>query len=319
MRSQIFVLKPTCEERAKMDEDRKARLISAANPLIEKLDEYQRSATLRKFGIYSHGALFEELNRSSDESLLALAEVFNLFEPTPSEFTFVGSPTGEPLLVFGSHIHQHQFFVGQVAEYLAQYGIELFVAHISIEPNSDWRNVIIQKLDTSHVGVAFLHPDFGGRDWCAQEIGWLLGRQVPVTSLHFGEDPKAFLGQWQANAAISLSALEVGLIILNFIKSKPELNSNLIDSLVSALNNSRTYSQTILIWDQLKGLDNLSVTQCSRLMDALEDNNQVYEPHDWHGGTYRAHICNYLEAQPASFGVANRLAYFRLKRLDAKS
>lgn len=298
-----------------MDEDRKAQLIAVAQPLIENLSDFQRDSTLRQFKIYSRGVLLENLQAASDESLLAIAEALNLFETEPSEFTFMRVPTGDLLVVFASHIHDHQAFVGEVATYLAQYGIELFVAHISIQPNSDWRNVIIQKLVSSHAGVAFLHPGFSGRDWCSQEVGWLLGRDVPVTSLHFGEDPQAFLGQWQANSATNMTHTQVGAIILNFLKSKPELNANLIDSLIDALNDSISYAQTGLIWDQLKALNNLSLGQCSRLMDALENNTQVHEPHVWDRGFYSRLICDYLDRQPGSFGVANRLAYFRANRI----
>ncbi len=300
-----------------MDVDRKAQLIAAAMPLISNLDEFQRATTLRRFDIYSHGVLIDELGQASDESLLALAEALNLFEPELSDFIFIGSSAENPLLIFASHIHEHQAFVGQVASHLAQFGIELFVAHISIEPNSDWRDVIIQKLDACHAGVVFLHAGFSGRDWCAQEIGWLLGRHAPVTSLHFGEDPQAFLGQWQANTAANLSPTLVAQIILEFVKSKVELNSNLICSLVTALNKSMSYAQTELIWDQLKGLNNLSVGQCSRLMEALENNSQVYEPVDRKGGTYRGHICDFLDRQVCSYVVENRVAYFRTRRMSS--
>lgn len=299
-----------------MEENRKAQLVSAAIPQIEKLDEFQRDSTLRKFGINSRGVLLEEIDQASDESLLALAEALNLFEPELSEFIFIGSPAENPLLVFASHIHEHQAFVGQVASYLTQYGVELFVAHISISPNSVWRNVIVQKLDISHAGVAFLHSGFKASDWCSQEVGWLLGRHIPITSFYFDEAPLAFLGELQANTATVLTPTEVGVLILEFIKSKTELNSKLIDSLVSALNNSKTYAQTGMIWDQLKLMNNLSVEQCSKLMDALESNTQVYEPHDWNGGTYRAHICNYLKRQTGYFGVENRVAYFRANRMS---
>ncbi|MBI3430174.1 MAG: toll/interleukin-1 receptor domain-containing protein [Actinobacteria bacterium] len=300
-----------------MDDSRKKELITLLVPLIESLAHERKLRVLSHFDISSHGSLTKKLEDASDESLLALAESLDIFDLDPTEFMHIESPAANPLLVFASHLHLHQAFVGAVEEYLKKYGVELFVAHKSITPDAIWRQVIVEKLDAAHAGVAFLHSSFGKSDWCSQEVGWLMGRHVRVISLFFSEAPEAFLGERQAIPATNMSVEQVGEAIMDFLTSIDEIRSNLIDSLLNALNVSTTFAQTELIWLRLRGMVNLTVGQCAVLMDALETNSQVYGPRNWaEGRTYREIICDFLESQPGFVGVENRVSYFRANRMD---
>lgn len=77
--------------------------------------------------------------------------------------------------MFGSHLSEHTVLVGAVRDQLLRYGIELFVAHDTIEHDKLWQDEIEKALDRAHAGLVFVHQGLRESAWCDQEIGWLQG------------------------------------------------------------------------------------------------------------------------------------------------
>jgi hypothetical protein len=100
--------------------------------------------------------------------------------------------------LFLSHVSRHKVQVSQLKDALFQCGISGFVAHEDIEPSLEWQNEISLALRSMHALVAIITPDFHESKWTDQEIGWALGRGVPVVPLHLGCDPYGFVGKIQA-------------------------------------------------------------------------------------------------------------------------
>ena len=107
--------------------------------------------------------------------------------------------TGATARVFLSHVATERGFVGEVSGQLAEIGLSAFVAHDSIEPSSVWQDTIEEALRTADVLVGLLHPGFNASPWAQQEVGWALGREIPVLMVRLGEDPKGFPARWQAS------------------------------------------------------------------------------------------------------------------------
>ena len=101
--------------------------------------------------------------------------------------------------LFISHISDSHVVASQVATVLHErYGIHGFVAHVDIEPSADWQNEIQESLRTMDALLALLTPGFSGSLWCNQEVGWALGQQSLSISVRLGEDPRGFVGRFQA-------------------------------------------------------------------------------------------------------------------------
>lgn len=183
-----------------------------------------------------------------------------------------------PLNIFASHLATQKDFVGEVGQELERWGIELFVAHDSIEPDLEWQQEIEKALSTCHAGVAFLLPGFVESRWCDQEVGWLLGRGVPCYALKFlGQDPYGPLGKKQARSVPdSMTALHVAQAIFDWLKTKPGLEAPLYASLVEALKASRNFKTTDRIWELLHDAEGLQSAQVAGLLTAVRDNDQVY-------------------------------------------
>jgi hypothetical protein len=102
------------------------------------------------------------------------------------------------LRVFISHLSSKQAEAASLKVALAEYGIDAFVAHADITPTSRWENTIEDALRTCHSLVALLHPGFHKSNWTDQEVGFVMGRDMPVFAVRLGEAPYGFLAKFQA-------------------------------------------------------------------------------------------------------------------------
>ena len=100
--------------------------------------------------------------------------------------------------LFLSHLATYKKFASELQQVLEQYGIVAFVAHKDIDPTAEWQNEIELALSTCDALVALLHPGFHESKWTDQEIGFVMGRPMPVFSIFLGETPYGFIGKTQA-------------------------------------------------------------------------------------------------------------------------
>jgi hypothetical protein len=102
------------------------------------------------------------------------------------------------LRLFISHLAKHRSFAGKLKLLLKRYGISCFVAHDDIAPTKELEDEIITALDTCDALIALMHPNFHVSSWADQEIGYAMGRSVPVCSVRLGQTPYGFIGRYQA-------------------------------------------------------------------------------------------------------------------------
>ncbi len=102
--------------------------------------------------------------------------------------------------VFISHAHQQENIANNLRQALLEYGITAFVAKNDIDPGDAWRDVIEKSLFTSDALVAILTPDFYYSQWCQQEVGFGLGRNIFCLPLKKCEksNPSGIFGKCQA-------------------------------------------------------------------------------------------------------------------------
>lgn len=101
--------------------------------------------------------------------------------------------------LFISHVSEFRVEATQLAAiFLEQYGIHGFAAHEEIEPSIDWQNEIESSLGSMDALLTLLTPGFSASLWCNQEVGWALGRGNLALSVRLGEDPRGFVGRFQA-------------------------------------------------------------------------------------------------------------------------
>lgn len=213
-----------------------------------------------------------------------------------------------PLHLFASHVSEHQEFVEDVRDQLARFGVDLFVASHSIDPETEWAEKIEIGLDAAHAGVAFLHPGFSSRPYCQQEVGWLLGRRVPVYRFRFGEDPPAMLDSRQGADAAGWTAERIADEVLQRVLEDSNLGSHLRTSLCGALRDSTSFRLTDRLWDVLPKDAPFTPDQLADLVDAAESNSQVFRAERASSGdTYRRLILDLLGSQSTPESLRERV------------
>ena len=152
--------------------------------------------------------VIQMIQEGQDEALLDLGRHVGLqLHPTGRG---IEPPFCRPgmLKVFLTHLAAHRKCAADLQEALWGYGISAFVAHNDIVPTQEWQAEIETALPTCDALVALLHPEFHESNWTDQEIGFAMGRGVPVFSVRCGEDPYPALF---TNPAISLRSRPVAL------------------------------------------------------------------------------------------------------------
>lgn len=307
-----------------MDKSTRVRLIQQVRDALYEQKVADIALLLDEFGfggfdgVSSEAQLTVWLQGGSDDDLLALGQ--HLAVPLAADAAEgVPDPTssdtgGEPgrLLLFGSHLSTERAFVGQVETALALFGVTLFVAHDSIPVDAEWQPEIAEALRRCDAGVVFLHEGIHGRYYCMQEVGWLLGRAVPIARLMFDEAPLGLIGDRQGIQARG-DADQVAAAILDYVAGKPELQSQFATSLVHAMKDSQSYARSNEIWDLLLRVGDLTPGQCETLAEAAEENPQVYAAGvgGWSGPRFRGPIADFLDGQAGAASLAARIARLR--------
>lgn len=273
---------------------------------------------LRTYGLESYdptddyGSSIQWIVESAMEGqLVELAQYFELDVPEGAapESRIATVAVARPLFLFGSHLTDHRVLVGDTSRALKTYGIDLFVAHDSIEEDLAWQAEIEKALDRSDGGLAFLQEGFRDSKWCDQEVGWLLGRKVPVMAFCFDLNPYGFFGPIQGQKVpAGTTAQEIAEMTIDRILTKqPELLPGLSASLVAAMASSPNFATTDAIWKRLRELNTLDADLCSQLLDAVKTNTQIYWAYSpWDGGEgYRRVVANFLLRQPGANLIAS--------------
>lgn len=243
------------------------------------LDQFGFETWEPTYDFDSLGYFVNQVKKEPDDMLVPLHDYLlgDDAAPTASDGPWNGQL---PVNVFLSHIHEHRVFAGRLKSLLAHRGIDAFVAHDDIQPSQQWREVIKAALSTCHVFVAILHSGFHQSQWCDQEVGWALGRGVPVLAVRpVGiERRDGFLEEHQ-DLLLTPDPDEpwVANQILETIVRDPRTNTLGVRALVEALVNSGSFNSTRYFFGLLHSEDAIEPEQLRRLEYAVQTNRQVYE------------------------------------------
>jgi len=99
------------------------------------------------------------------------------------------------LKLFVSHLSSNKSRMSALKASLSNWGVCAFIAHEDVEPSREWRDEVEAALQSMEILVAVVEPGFKESDWCAQEVGYALGRGIDVIPLCAGLEPFGFFGK----------------------------------------------------------------------------------------------------------------------------
>lgn len=226
------------------------------------------------------------LTQSSSEILTELAQYLRLDAAADPQ---VIPEEQSRFRVFVSHIAKYKADVKAVVEQFDNvFKFETYMAHDSIVGGTKWADEIRSALSNTHAGVAFYHEGFRDSAYCPQEVGWLLGRGVPVESVKCGETPFGFAGETQAfkmpaplggklernRKGIRDLCLEIAKRFARDDRALPHISY----SLGLAFLHSPEYNTTDYLIDLLEDIQvPLELDDCRNIAASLSSNDQVYK------------------------------------------
>lgn len=177
---------------------------------------------------------------------------------------------------FISHIADFKEFASSVAEALPSVGVQGFVAHETIEPSAEWQDEIERALRTAHVFVGLAHKGFSASWWTQQEVGWALGRELPIVMIRLGEDPHGFPAKVQSPSGLGRSPEEVATQIAVSLTRDPTFGPRLVDRFMAEVHHARSYVTAKEAALRVEAMGKLSEPLLDELGRAYLGNDQLY-------------------------------------------
>lgn len=150
--------------------------------------------------------------------------------------------------IFITHVAARKAEAAALKDELVQFGIDGFVAHQDIEPAKSWQKVIEAALLSCDALVALLHHGFRESSWCDQEVGYVLGRNVPVIPVACDLQPYGFFGALQSlDGRPPAEPMEISLRIARLLLVDTRTGPSLTDRIVRALIRSQHWRQSNIL------------------------------------------------------------------------
>lgn len=196
--------------------------------------------------------------------------------------------------LFISHRDEYKKEANELAKALEDYGTSSFVAHDRIKPMTEWQAEILKGLETMEIMLAFVTNDFHKSVWTNQEVGYALGRNIPVLSLKLEQsDPKGFIsGQQALRGRLDDPAASV-LGIYKLLDENLEDNGRLQSGVISTFVKSPNYAETKKRFNHLSEVvDHLSDDEVAQVIDGFAENSQL---RDCYYLADNRRLCRFLE------------------------
>jgi hypothetical protein len=182
------------------------------------------------------------------------------------------------LRLFISHRDADKAKARELGESIESYGISAFVAHDTIEPMTRWQQEIEKGLETMEVMLAFITDDFHESVWTQQEVGYALGKGVPIVPVKFEhKDPVGFIGKTQALRGDFDKPAASASLIYKVLAEKLGQKWRLQQMLISAFNSSPDFYETKRRFDRMNEvITSLSDNEAESIQRAFSSNDQLY-------------------------------------------
>lgn len=182
--------------------------------------------------------------------------------------------------LFVSHVSRVKVPASNLKTALAPYGIDAFIAHEDIQPTLEWHREIEFALRSTDMLCALVTEDFIKSSWTDQEVGFALGRGVPVVAIQCGAAPYGLLGKHQALRADIAKLSAAASQVAGIVAQQEGLRAQFTAALVEAVCQSSSFQHAK---DGMKLVSAVSKQltdgQIQRLLAAARDNSQVRDAH----------------------------------------
>ncbi len=178
--------------------------------------------------------------------------------------------------LFLSHCSSRKAEVGELKKALGALGVCGFVAHDDIEPSQLWQSEIERALRTCEALAAVISDDFASSLWCDQEVGFALGRSIPVFPIQCGRPPHGFIGKVQALPLRRDEPLASRAnALIDLLLESPLTAASMTTALVRACAEAASFANAKAATAALETVSSLTEAHAKIMKEALKANSQV--------------------------------------------
>lgn len=220
--------------------------------------------------------VMEMVKSAKDNILIELAQhVGYLLEEVPKPGIDPPFWRKRMFRLFISHLSSEKALAAQLQEALLTYEISGFVAHNDIEPTLEWQTQIETALATADSLVALLHPAFHASSWTDQEIGFAMGRRLPVFAVRFGQDPYGFIGRFQGFVGGGKTPAALASELFDAYRKNKQSQKRMGEVLLNLFEDSSSFIAAKANIGYLEHLEVWDSSFVPRLEAAAEANSQI--------------------------------------------
>lgn len=179
--------------------------------------------------------------------------------------------------LFLSHVSAHKLAVSSLQSELALRGISAFVAHEDIIPSFEWQKEIELALRSMHALAALLTPDFHPSNWTDQEVGFALGRGIPVVPVRLGADPYGFIGKYQGISGTLPKPRHLADLLVRALLRQHSTKRGVRAAIVAAWASVSVPDSAEILCDLVTGIDDFSDDEKTKIQQACTENNLLSE------------------------------------------
>lgn len=216
----------------------------------------------------------EILADKDEELILKIADELelnhNFSSAAPREATFWKAGHFK---LFLSHLASFKVNTARLQQALKKYAISSFVAHEDIEPSKEWQIEIEAALHTMDALAAILMPGFKESNWCDQEVGVAVGRNVLIVPVRKGLDPYGFIGKYQGIQANQKNIGEVAEEIYQTLVKSPKTRGKIIAAITNAISQSTEINEALEKVELLKNIEGVPSELLEKLCSEVKDNS----------------------------------------------
>lgn len=262
-------------DRIKIIAEASRRLAGEDWPLIDlTLSQFELPTTDTWSG-EKDAYVIEMASKATDDVLIALAHHIGFEVSTPEAGIDPPFWKDTYVRVFLSHLSEHREFAAELQEAMEEYGLTAFVAHNDIEPTAEWQNEIETALSTCEVLIALMHNGFKESSWTDQEVGFAMGRGLPVFSVRYDQDPYGFIGRFQAFNGNGKTADILAKEIFDVLRQHKQTQRRMADVLVARFESSYSFQNAKSNIGLLEELNIWNPNYSERIEKAVENNGQI--------------------------------------------
>lgn len=125
--------------------------------------------------------------------------------------------------------------------------------------------------------VAVLMDGFRDSNWCDQEVGFAVGRDVLIIPIRKGLDPYGFIGRYQGIQGMNKTVGNVADSIFNTIVKSIKTRSKMLLALCNAIGQSTGIDEALEKLDILNSVDSVPEYNLENLRNQIRDNNLLIE------------------------------------------